>query len=226
MIPIKQLFKKINGVIQPIYPITNEKAIFDGGGRKLSEKLQTYEENLSDAFSEEKTYATGDYVIYQNRLYKFTSAKEAGAFDGTKVVPCSVIGEMNNKLSNHELFDTYANVVAFGVNSHIDTNSIVIPSNGHYICDLAFAFCGADNITVANAYVMATMYINGEYTSILGTRNAVNIPISKSWDNNNKVTFIRYFNKGETVVIRFTNYTESVSNGTYGSTGYFLGVKL
>ena len=96
MIPIKQLFKKINGITQPFYPLTHEEAVFDGGGRKLSEKLQTYEENLSDAFSEEKVYAVNDYVIYGNRLYKFAIAKEAGPFDGTKVVPCSICEEMHN----------------------------------------------------------------------------------------------------------------------------------
>lgn len=142
------------------------------------------------------------------------------------MVPCSVMDEMNNRSLHPETFDIGVNVLSFGVNASADTNSAVVPSTGYYICDLAFAFCGADQITLANAYVMASMYINGEHTTIWETRNAVNIPISRSWDNNNKVTFIRHFNKGETVFIRFSNGTGAVSSGTYGSTGLFLAVKL
>ena len=34
------------------------------------------------------------YTIYLNRLYKFTTAKPAGPWDGSKVVPVSVAGEL------------------------------------------------------------------------------------------------------------------------------------
>ncbi len=49
---------------------------------------------ISDAFSEGRDYATGDYCIQSNTLYRFTSAKPAGAWDGTKAVPVTVMGEI------------------------------------------------------------------------------------------------------------------------------------
>lgn len=58
---------------------------------------------ISDAFSTEKDYEIGNYCIYLNGLYKFTSPKPAGAWDGTKVVPCTIgqeIGSLNGSLDN------------------------------------------------------------------------------------------------------------------------------
>lgn len=51
---------------------------------------------LGDAFSEEMTYNTGEYCIYQNALYKFTSDKEPGAWDETKVEATTVDAEMSD----------------------------------------------------------------------------------------------------------------------------------
>ena len=55
---------------------------------------------ISDAFSEGRDYATGDYCIQSNTLYRFTSSKPAGAWDGTKAVPVTVSQELANLNSN------------------------------------------------------------------------------------------------------------------------------
>ena len=51
---------------------------------------------ISDAFSTEKDYAIGDYCIYLNSLYRFTTAKSAGAWDGAAVVPVTIAQEMQD----------------------------------------------------------------------------------------------------------------------------------
>lgn len=51
---------------------------------------------ISDAFSTEKDYAIGDYCIYLNSLYRFTTAKPAGAWDGAAVVPVTIAQEMQD----------------------------------------------------------------------------------------------------------------------------------
>ncbi len=54
-------------------------------------------DNVSDKFSEEKTYKVGDYCIYpeDSTLYKFTDGKEPGAWDETKVEATTVAGELS-----------------------------------------------------------------------------------------------------------------------------------
>ena len=71
-----------------------EKAIYGADGRRLDEKLIDMEDSLSDAFSTEKDYAAGDYCVYANRVFKFTNAKAAGAWDGAAVIPVSLAQEI------------------------------------------------------------------------------------------------------------------------------------
>ncbi|MCI8585513.1 MAG: hypothetical protein HFI92_06375 [Lachnospiraceae bacterium] len=61
---------------------------------------------VSDAFSEEKSYAAGDYAIHNNVLYKFLAAKAAGAWDASKVQAVTVakeLCELNGKMSIRSL---------------------------------------------------------------------------------------------------------------------------
>lgn len=55
---------------------------------------------ISDAFSEGRDYAAGDYCIFSNTLHRFTSSKPAGAWDGTKAVPVTVSQELAKLNSN------------------------------------------------------------------------------------------------------------------------------
>ena len=64
---------------------------------KLGGNLPDYyapQHEISDAFSETKSYAVGDYCIYLNALYRFTNAKAAGEWDGTAVVPVTLAQEI------------------------------------------------------------------------------------------------------------------------------------
>ena len=57
---------------------------------------------LSDEFSTGGTYAVGDYCIYENTLYKFTAAKEPGAWDASKVAATQIgdeLSQLNGKIT-------------------------------------------------------------------------------------------------------------------------------
>ena len=72
----------------------HEKAIYGSDGEMLDEKLVKIKGDISDEFSEEKSYEINNYCIYQNRLYRFTSPHSPGPFDGTHVVPVSISQEI------------------------------------------------------------------------------------------------------------------------------------
>lgn len=99
-IPVRWGYFTKNRLAQKVIFIGHEKAIYDADGTRLDSKLSSIEDSISDAFSEGKAYAVGDYCIYLNALYKFTAAKPAGAWDGSKVVPISLsseLGQLNAK---------------------------------------------------------------------------------------------------------------------------------
>lgn len=49
---------------------------------------------ITDAFSTEQDYITGDYCIYENVLYQFDEDKAAGAWDSSKVTQTTVADEL------------------------------------------------------------------------------------------------------------------------------------
>lgn len=59
-----------------------------------------YNESTADEFSVTKAYSTGNYCIYNNILYKFTSDKAAGAWDSSKVTSTTVAGELSSLNTN------------------------------------------------------------------------------------------------------------------------------
>lgn len=63
----------------------------------LSIRINNVRGDIADEFSLSTAYAVGDYVMYNNILYRFTSAKTAGAWDSTKVTAVKVGTELKDK---------------------------------------------------------------------------------------------------------------------------------
>ena len=61
---------------------------------------------ISDEFDSGTSYTTGDYCIYENALYKFTSDKSAGAWDSGKVAATSIDTELSSLNSSERIFDS------------------------------------------------------------------------------------------------------------------------
>lgn len=56
--------------------------------------------NFGTAFSTTKAYAVGDYVIYGNKLYKFTTAHPAGDWNASHVTETTVAAELATQNKN------------------------------------------------------------------------------------------------------------------------------
>ena len=59
--------------------------------------------SVAPAFSTSTAYAIGDYVVYENQLYRFTSAHSAGAWNSSHVTATTVsedLEDFNDELSN------------------------------------------------------------------------------------------------------------------------------
>ena len=88
---------------EPTYEDVYEPPILDSTGQAIANAIQglnpTVPSFISDAFSVERNYSKGDICIYDNKVYEFTSAKSAGAWDSTKVTQ-TTIGAVCTSLSN------------------------------------------------------------------------------------------------------------------------------
>lgn len=62
---------------------------------------------ITDEFSDAQSYTAGDYCIYENALYKFTSDKEAGAWDSGKVTATNIDTELSGLNSRGTLTALY-----------------------------------------------------------------------------------------------------------------------
>lgn len=157
--------------------------IFNQNFRELDTRLTSVkgtvsdmEGSVSDAFSETKTYATGDYCIYLNKLYKFTAAKDAGPWDGTKVVPCTVMGEIGSL--NGALFYSDYNIT-------LNSDSSASPWNAY----------GGMSIAVPSAIpissqITGTSHIEGSTTININT-NTLYVFANKTGECTIRVLYVR-----------------------------------
>lgn len=68
----------------------------------IGDAINGLADSLSDAFSEEKSYKVGEYVIYDNKIYRFTVAKQAGPWEADKVEfakVAKVVGEIYGNIT-------------------------------------------------------------------------------------------------------------------------------
>lgn len=94
---------------------------------------------VADEFNANNTYSVGDYVIYNGKLYKFTTAHETGAFDGNDVVEVNIADEMvsdvkvngTSVVSNGVAEIPMAGESAGAVRVKIGDHGLTITSNGY-----------------------------------------------------------------------------------------------
>lgn len=93
---------------------------------------------ISDEFDSGTSYTTGDYCIYENVLYKFTSDKSAGAWDSGKVAATNIDTELSSLNSRTEELEARtgnfsANPDTVNLQSEINIipcNSIIFTTSG------------------------------------------------------------------------------------------------
>lgn len=113
----------------------------------LNKVLEVSKEVLvSDAFSESTSYTAGQFCIYNNKLYKFTANKTAGAWDSTKVTETRVDNEITS--INTSLAKIY-NLGSSGESNDFTFNASGLSQGIYIICaDRGLVNCGL--MTVAN----------------------------------------------------------------------------
>lgn len=96
---------KFESLLELIKGLLDEEAAshlqmqIDELNREVNEQKESFHHMMTDAFSVDAKYVAGDYCIYENTLYQFTTAKEAGAWN-PEVVRATTIVEQLSKLND------------------------------------------------------------------------------------------------------------------------------
>lgn len=128
--PGQQYMLKLTGT----YTQATEGITLLAGMQGWFDRVGKLEDNIGDKFSETKTYAVGDYCIYEDVLYKFTAAKDAGEWDLTTVASTKVTTELNSLNKSQfiqEHFVSPPSGVSVGASSYV--NHVVDVSKQGYI---------------------------------------------------------------------------------------------
>ena len=118
---------------------------YSGDMQKIDTALGNSAKRTSDKFSESLPYAAGAYCIKDDLLYKFKSAKSAGAWDASKVQATTVMSELTGL-----------------------TEKILVPDYGN--ASLLYSTLQETQITytaAANGYIVGSGYGEGQATSYI-----------------------------------------------------------
>lgn len=121
--------------------------------------LKRIRNNQADEYSETKTYAVGDYCIYNNTLYKCTKAvSTAGPFTASSWKQTTVASEIDSLYTNLE--------------AHFSVDARLFEGASGVVCDNT----DTGNITWENTTFFNTLTISGYVNNVNTSFFAVNIP--------------------------------------------------
>lgn len=178
---------------------------------RIEQAFASADAMLSDSFSTIKAYASGDYVIYDNTLYRFTSAKPAGAWDGSKAQATTVageIGELNGNLT--------AKISTSAIANNLTTTAsekVLDARQGKVLSDKIKGIITTGQVqktysVQANSHADITAAIPTKtgykpLVAVLLTTNSYNvIPVSINIDNNNVIAVV--FNTSSVAITNAT----------------------
>ena len=70
--------------------------LLNAANNALKTRIDKVDEAIGDAFDSTVAYATGDLVVYDDTVYRFTNDKTAGAWDSTKVEAVTLLDLIDN----------------------------------------------------------------------------------------------------------------------------------
>lgn len=119
----------------PFYPITHDDGVdITTALNGILNALNIQTQLVAGNFDSSVTYAIGDYVIYNNTLYRFTSAHSAGAWNSSHVTAVIIGSELKSK-QNTLQWDTTPTtnstkpVTSGGIKTYVD-NKVLYYSSG------------------------------------------------------------------------------------------------
>lgn len=163
---------------------------------------QAYDD-MGDEFNPEVDYAVGDYTIHNNKVWKFTTAHPAGAWDESHVKATKILSEARELTEKIESTDiTQERLVGkfYGKNVYekvIDRHINIPISTNFQIFNIPHGIENFESIIsiniMADGYTLPFLRDDGYLTTYIFMVNNTNIVLYNrtDWNNNFRIT-LRY----------------------------------
>lgn len=148
--------------------------------------------NTADAFDDTASYAVGDLCIYENALYRFTTAKSAGAWDSNKVTATTLDAEKMRHIKDLPAGSDYSPAIT-------PTSSHLLP-----LSDGTNEYKASVGDVVGAYTTPVEIYSNETYSNDIGVQKTLNqdftsfnfcrITIGKGDFNSSNRTFVLFPN--------------------------------
>lgn len=168
---------------------------YSGDMLKIDTALGNAAKRTGDKFNETETYAVGNLCIKDDLLYKFTAAKEAGAWDETKVKATTIEAEFEQlngditQLTEKREWTKVSFIGAVDVTASVPSDKCArVPSTAEEICVEITAKRNASTTIKFSQYLKTPGAYNGGYYNSdkyyasyqIGYSNNI-IYLNKSW---------------------------------------------
>ncbi|MCC2125266.1 hypothetical protein [Hominiventricola filiformis] len=168
---------------------------YSGDMLKIDTALGNAAKRTGDKFNETETYAVGNLCIKDDLLYKFTAAKEAGAWDETKVKATTIEAEFEQlngditQLTEKREWTKVSFIGAVDVTASVPSDKCArVPSTAEEICVEITVKRNASTTIKFSQYLKTPGAYNGGYYNSdkyyasyqIGYSNNI-IYLNKSW---------------------------------------------
>lgn len=150
---------------------------------------------VSDEFSTGAAYAAGDYCIYENTLFKFTAAKDPGAWDASKVAATQIsdeLSQLNGKTGKLKILN------GDGVDVYYSESITIL-----YI-HITIASC-SNNKTLDGVALPDGVLPTGDRAIVLPV-------LSTNWYPTNQIVYLNFGAAKSQPVLRVASDQSSISN--------------
>ena len=117
----------------PFYPVTHDDGTSIVSALNNITSARRMPIVVADAFNTLQSYDVGDYVIYENNMYRFTSAHSASAWDSTQVVRVTVGEELEDLSENQDSINSSLSAIDNSLAIVSDGDTHIAISSGQYV---------------------------------------------------------------------------------------------
>ncbi len=135
--------------------------------------------DTTDKFDSTKDYAVGDYVIYDNKAWKFTTVHPAGAWDESHVEQTNILAEIAAQNKN---FDALNAEIGTGIQISNELQTITLPFTAQSNVMMQIKIAHTVDDVVHYCYLKSNFYGNNYYSFVGAARGGATVewfPVKK-----------------------------------------------
>ena len=167
-----------DGTVSPV-DMTEYETAGDKFGAKDVNAITKMVNCTGDAFDPGRDYEAGDYTIYDNTVWKFTTAHPAGEWDESHVEKTRILVEIAEQNKN---FDALSAEIGTGIQISNELQTITLPFTAQSNVMMQIKIAHTVDDVVHYCYLKSNFYGNNYYSFVGAARGGATVewfPVKK-----------------------------------------------